>query len=220
MGNLAPYSRPHDYLTPVGADNACYDLHSDKEALIYEAAIKEAKARSMATEIDEAAAKKVPAMHKFRDGDKVLYKGEIVIVKKVYPYEDDCSICFPSSGNERNVKVSNLTAAALEDFSKGALFESAASNEVVILASFSRLREIFLRLMLLIITLFGSILFVTAASSVPARHEFSNELLTCSSSVGRLIYDANGASVVRFANNTPKQPTPFRQLRYRFPLQV
>ena len=197
-------------------------------------------------------------MHKFRNGDKVSYKGEIVIVAQVYPCEDDCSIFIPSLGYERNVLVSNLTAVALEDFSKGALYEwnsahfesvpskysrlreivvrsmfisnltfwngalleSVASNEVVHLVSFSRLREIFLRLMLLIVTLFGSILFVTAASSVPARHEFSNELLTCSSSVGRLIYDANGASVVRFANNTPRQPTPFRQLRYRFPLQL
>ena len=197
-------------------------------------------------------------MHKFRNGDKVSYKGEIVIVAQVYPCEDDCSIFIPSLGYERNVLVSNLTAVALEDFSKGALYEwngalfesvpskysrlleivvrrmfisnltfwngalleSVASNEVVNLVSFSRLRQIFLRLMLLIVTLFGSILFVTAASSVPARHEFLDVLYTYSGSLVRPIYDANGASVVRFANNTPKQPTPFRQLRYRFPLQV
>jgi formylmethanofuran dehydrogenase subunit D len=62
-------------------------------------------------------------MHKFRNGDKVSYKGEIVIVAQVYPCEDDCSIFIPSLGYERNVLVSNLTAVALEDFSKGALYE-------------------------------------------------------------------------------------------------
>ena len=81
-------------------------------------------------------------MHKFRNGDKVWYKGEKVIVERVYPCEDDCSIYIPSLGNERNVLVSNLTAVALEDFSKGALFEwNGALFECVASSFFAATRD-------------------------------------------------------------------------------
>ena len=82
-------------------------------------------------------------MHKFRNGDKVSYKREIVIVAQVYPCEDDCSIFIPSLGYERNVLVSNLTAVALEDFSKGALYEWNSALFESVPSKYSRLREIF-----------------------------------------------------------------------------
>lgn len=132
-------------------------------------------AASAAEESSEALTgiENVPGKLDFTKGDKVWYKGEMVTVVQVYPYEYDCVIYIPSLCRERSVLVTKVMAVASIDLSEGAVLGSVYSSEVVNLASITRRRGYVMLLILFILTALGSILFCTASSAVATRDEFN-----------------------------------------------